>query len=151
MTQQSSDFVDLIRTFNEHQVDYLIVGAHALAAHGHVRATKDLDVWVRPDPENAKRVFTALAVFGAPLDQVSIDDFSQRGTIFQIGVDPLRIDIITSVSGLEFADAVSDCVATHFGGLPTHVLSKRALITNKTASGRKQDLADLERLTNPED
>ena len=83
VTQQSSDFVDLIRAFNDHEVDYIVVGAHALAAHGHVRATKDLDVWVRPEIANGERVYAALADFGAPLDQVSARDFATPGTIFQ--------------------------------------------------------------------
>ncbi len=144
--QQNQDFVDLIRIFNAHHVDYLIVGAHALAAHGHVRATKDLDVWLRPTLENATRVFAALAEFGAPLDDVVPGDFATPGTIFQIGVEPVRIDLITRIDGLEFDDAWGDRIATHFGGWDVAVLSRRALIQNKRASGRTQDLADVERL-----
>ncbi len=111
---QNPDFVDLIRAFNAQGVEYLIVGAHALAAHGHVRATKDLDVWVRPSPDNAARVMAALDAFGAPLIEVSAADFATEGTIFQIGVDPVRIDVITRVDGLEFADGWSDRVETAF-------------------------------------
>lgn len=146
MTQQSSDFVDLLRTFNAHGVEYLVVGAHALAAHGHVRATKDLDVWVNPTTDNARRVWSALAEFGAPLDAVTIEDFAAPNVVFQIGVDPLRIDILTHIDGISFADATSDRADTSFGGEPTFVLSKRALIQNKRASGRTQDLADVEKL-----
>jgi hypothetical protein len=93
------DFVELISAFNDAEVEYLIVGAHALAAHGHVRATKDLDVWVRPDPENAARAFRALAAFGAPLTELVESDLASPGTIFQIGVAPVRIDIVTAIMG----------------------------------------------------
>jgi hypothetical protein len=140
------DFVDLISAFNDAEVEYLIVGAHALAAHGHVRATKDLDVWVRPDPANAGRVYRALASFGAPLSELSEADLAAPGTIFQIGVAPVRIDVITAIDGIEFADAWPARVRTTFGGLPTAVLSREHLIQNKRASGRLQDLADIERL-----
>ena len=146
VSSQSRDFVDLIRVLNEHRVEYLIVGAHALAAHGHVRATKDLDVWIRPSEENAAKVYAAIAAYGAPLDQVTASDFAAQGTIFQIGVEPVRIDIINRVDGLEFDDGWRDRLATKFGGEPTAVLSRRALVINKRASGRTQDLADLERL-----
>ena len=144
---QSSDFVELIRAFNDHRVEYLVVGAHALAAHGHVRATKDLDVWVRPTDANAGRVYAALADFGAPLDQVTTADFAAPGTVFQIGVAPLRIDVINRIDGVEFDDGWSDRVSSELGGEPVAVLSKRALIQNKRAAGRAQDLADIERLT----
>ncbi len=144
---QNPDFVDLIRAFNAQGVEYLIVGAHALAAHGHVRATKDLYVWINPSGENAARVIAALEAFGAPLIDVSAEDFATPGTIFQIGVEPVRIDILTRVDGLDFPDGWSDRVTTAFGGEPTLVLSRRALIKNKRAAGRMQDLADIERLT----
>ena len=147
VTTVSRDFVDLLRAFNAHGVEYLVVGAHALAAHGHVRATKDLDVWVRPTADNAKRVLEALAEFGAPLDDLSADDLASPGTVFQIGVEPVRIDVMTEIDGVGFDEAWSDRVETRFGGEPTAVLSKRALIANKKASGRLQDLADLEKLS----
>ena len=89
----NSDFKELLLAFNAHGVEYLIVGAHALAAYGHVRATKDLDVWVRPDRENAQRVLKGLSDFGAPLGDLTADDLSKGGTIFQIGMPPLRIDV----------------------------------------------------------
>ena len=85
------DFRDLLAEFNAQGVEYLVVGAHALAAHGHVRATKDLDVWVRPDAENAKRVVTALKAFGAPLHDLTEADLTTPGLIFQIGVPPVRL------------------------------------------------------------
>ena len=91
------DFKDILAEFNAHNVEFIVVGAHALAAHGCVRATKDLDVWVRPDRENAVRVIQALQSFGAPLHDVTEDDFAAPGTTFQIGLPPLRIDILTEI------------------------------------------------------
>ena len=89
----NQDFRDLLAEFNARQVEFLLVGAHALAAHGHVRATQDLDVWVRPSPENATRVIEALRVFGAPLHDLTEKDLSTPGLVFQIGVEPIRIDV----------------------------------------------------------
>jgi hypothetical protein len=140
------DFRDLLAEFNGCGVEYLIVGAHALAAHGHVRATKDLDIWVRPEPENAKRVLKALQGFGAPLHDLSERDLAEPGLIFQIGVPPVRIDVVTSIDGVEFAQAWPERLATRFSDQPVSVLSRKHLIQNKRASARMQDLADIERL-----
>ncbi|MCR9244951.1 MAG: nucleotidyltransferase [bacterium] len=139
-----SDFNDLLSTFNGHGVDYLVVGAHALAAHGLIRATKDLDVFVRPDDDNAPRVLRALAAFGAPLQDLSEQDLQTPGLIFQIGVPPVRIDVITAIDGVEFEDAWQSHVTAKFGDVEVPVLSRQHLITNKTKAGRKQDLADVE-------
>lgn len=141
-----SDFRDLLSAFNDQSVEYLVVGAHALAAHGHVRATKDLDLWVRPDPDNARRILAALKHFGAPLHDLTLQDLERPGLIFQIGVPPLRVDILTSVDGLEFPEAWIERMPASFAGLPVPVLSRAHLVRNKRASGRLQDLADVERL-----
>ena len=138
------DFRDLLYEFNARGIEYLVVGAHALAAHGHVRATKDLDIWVRPDPANARRVLAALQAFGAPLHDLSESDLSHPGLVFQIGVPPVRIDIVTSVDGLEFEKAWSARVTTTFSDQPVAVPSREHLIQNKRAAGRTQDLADAE-------
>ncbi len=140
------DFKELLLAFNAHDVEYLVVGAHALAAHGHVRATKDMDVWVRPERANAQKVLQALADFGAPLSDLTADDLSRKDTIFQIGLPPLRIDIMTDIAGVEFADAWPDRVETSFGGVPTFVISRHHLITNKKTAARIQDLADVQQL-----
>ena len=140
------DFKELLLGFNAHKVEYLIVGAHALAAYGHVRATKDINLWVRPSPENAQRVFKALSDFGAPLGDLVLDDLTKAGTIFQIGVPPLRIDIITEIDGVEFEDAWPDRLETGFGGVPSFVISRHHLIKNKKTAARLQDLADVEKL-----
>ncbi len=140
------DFKELLLAFNAHNVEYLIVGAHALAAHGHVRATKDLDVWVRPEKENAQKVMEALSDFGAPLRDLTVDDLIRKGTIFQIGLPPLRIDIITDVDGVEFSEAWPDRLETLFGGVPAFVISRHHLIANKKTAARLQDLADIQQL-----
>jgi hypothetical protein len=139
-----SDFSDLLSTFNAFGVEYLVVGAHALAAHGRIRATKDLDVWVRPDAENAPRILRALAAFGAPLHGLTAADFAAPGLIFQIGVPPIRIDVITAIDGVQFDAAWAGRTTAHLGGIPVPVLSRQHLIANKKAVGRLQDLADVE-------
>ena len=140
------DFKELLLAFNAHNVEYLIVGAHALAAHGHVRATKDLDLWVRPERANARKVLQALLDFGAPLSDLTADDLSRNETIFQIGLPPLRIDIITDIDGVEFAEAWTDRFETLFGGVPAFVISREHLIRNKKTAARLQDLADVQKL-----
>ncbi len=142
----SPDFSELLRTFNEHGVEYLIVGAHALAVYGHVRATKDLDIWVRADRENAQRVLTALSQFGAPLRDLAIDDLSRPGTVFQIGLAPLRVDVITAIDGVNFSDAWPARFVARLGSASVFVISRQHLIVNKKTAGRLQDLADVEHL-----
>ena len=144
----SSDYSELLAAFNARNVEYLVVGAHALAAHGHVRATKDLDLWVRPTADNAKRVLGALADFGAPLFGLTADDLQTPGVVFQLGVAPVRIDIITAIDGVEFDAAWNARMRTTFEGEEVAVLSREDLIENKRASGRAQDLADVEWLEN---
>jgi hypothetical protein len=137
------DFRDLLAEFNAHGVEFLVVGAHALAAHGLVRATKDLDVWVRPAPENAARVIAALRTFGAPLHDLTAEDLTRPGLIFQIGVDPLRIDVITTIDGVGFDEAWPERTEARFADQTVGVLSRRHLIQNKRAAGREQDLLDV--------
>ena len=141
----NQDFRDLLAEFNARQVECLLVGAHA-AAHGHVRATQDLDVWVRPSQENAKRVIEALRAFGAPLHDLTEKDLSTPGLIFQIGVEPIRIDILTLIDGVQFEEAWADRMISKFADQPVAVLSREHLIRNKLAAARTQDLADVEAL-----
>ena len=140
----SPDFKDLLSVFNARGVEYLVVGAYALAAHGRVRATGDLDVWVRPDAANAKRVMEALAAFGAPLQDLTELDLQRPGLVFQIGLAPLRIDVLTSIDDVDFDEAWAQRLSATFAGQPVPVLSAEHLIRNKRAVGRAQDLADLE-------
>jgi hypothetical protein len=140
------DYRDMLSALNAEGVEYLLVGGYALAAHGLPRATGDLDIWVCPSPENARRTWRALAKFGAPLDQVTEDDFATEGLIFQIGVVPCRIDIITSLEALSFADAWSNRIRVEIEGIEIPVLGRDDFIRNKRLAGRPQDLADIARL-----
>jgi hypothetical protein len=141
-----ADQVELLRCFEDAEVEYLVVGAHALAAHGSPRYTGDLDVWVNPTPDNAVRVFRALATFGAPLAGLRPADFEDPDAVFQIGLPPLRIDILTFLSGLEFGAARGGAIEVDIGGLAIPVLGREHLIQNKLAAGRLRDLADVELL-----
>jgi len=138
------DFRDLLAEFNARGVDFIVVGAYALAAHGRVRATKDLDVWVRPTAQNAARVMAALKNFGAPMHDLSAVDLATPGIVFQIGVEPVRIDVLTEIDAVSFDEAWKDRFQTKFSDQPASVLSKKHLLKNKRAVGRTQDLADVE-------
>jgi len=138
------DFVDLLRAFVAADVRFLIVGAYALALHGRPRATGDLDVWIDATPENAARVMRALASFGAPLADVSADDFSRPGVTYQIGVAPGRIDILTELTELTFAEAWLDRMRRPFGEIDVDFIGRAAFIHNKRATGRAKDLGDIE-------
>jgi len=138
------DFVDLLRAFVAADVRFLIVGAYALALHGRPRATGDLDVWIDATPENASRVMTALAAFGAPLSDVSVDDFSRPGATYQIGVAPGRIDILTELTGLSFNEAWPERMRRPFGEIDVDFIGREAFIRNKRATGRAKDLGDIE-------
>ena len=140
------DFVDLLRVFSEGEVRYLVVGAYALAHHGRPRATGDLGVWVDPTPENAARVIRALEAFGAPLDEVVEDDFARPGVVFQMGVPPVRIDILTELTGLRFEDAWPTRERGAFGELTVDFIGRDAFTRNKRATGRAKDLGDIEGL-----
>ncbi len=140
------DFVDLLQAFAAADVRFLIVGAYALALHGRPRATGDLDIWVEADPKNAQRIMRALAAFGAPLLDVSESDFAREGIVYQIGLPPGRIDILTHLTGLTFADAWPDRVCGRFGDLEVDFIGRDAFIQNKRATGRIRDLGDIEGL-----
>jgi len=142
----NQDFLDLLRAFIDREVRFLIVGAYALGVHGRPRATGDLDVWVDPTPDNAARIMEALEAFGAPLQQVTADDFSRPGIVFQMGLPPLRIDVLTELSGLTFAQAWPGRIRAAFGPLKVDVIGRDAFIKNKRATGRARDLADIETL-----
>lgn len=123
-----------------------MVGAYAMAVHGYPRATVDIDIWVMPSPENATMVLRALRRFGAPLQDLTTEDLQRDDTVFQIGVAPRRVDIITGASGLEFGPVYRRSISTAVEGLTVRVPALDDLITNKRASGRTKDLADAEAL-----
>jgi len=140
------DFVDLLRAFIGADVRFLVVGAYALAHHGRPRATGDLDVWVEPTTANAPRVVSALATFGAPMADITESDFATPGVVFQIGVPPGRIDVLTELTGLAFDEAWPGRDAGRFGDLTVDFIGRDAFIRNKRATGRAKDLGDIERL-----
>jgi hypothetical protein len=140
------DFKGLFSAFNDEGVEYLVAGAHAVIYFSEPRYTKDLDVWVRPSADNASRVYRALARFGAPLEGVSEADFRDADLVYQIGIEPNRIDVIMSVAGVGFDAAWSDRVESSYGGVPIHIMGRKSLIKAKRASGRPQDLLDLDKL-----
>jgi len=140
------DFSDLFSELSAAGADFIVVGAHAVMFYAAPRYTKDLDIWVRPSRENAERVYRALAAFGAPLDELAVDDLAVEGTVFQLGMAPNRIDVVTSITGVDFAGAWQRKVATTYGQVPIHVLAIDDLMVNKRAVGRRQDLIDLEHL-----
>jgi hypothetical protein len=135
-------FSDLLSEFNAARVRYLVVGAHVLSYYGRPRTTGDLDLWVESTPENAERVFLALQKFGAPLGGISPRDFAAPGTVFQIGVAPSRIDVLTSLTALDFSSAWKNRRRAKYGKLPIALLSERDFVRNKRSVGRPRDLAD---------
>ena len=142
----NSDFKELLLAFNEGGVRYLIVGGLALAFHDQPRFTKRIDVWVDPTDENAMLVYRALASFGAPLDKVTPEDFSKDDVVFQIGVAPLCVDVMTSITGVAFDDAYASREKSSYGDVPVNIIGRAELIANKRAAARPQDLVDLDNL-----
>jgi predicted nucleotidyltransferase len=142
----NSDYKDILSAFSAEKVKFLLVGAYALAAHGYPRATLDIDFWIWPNSGNAAAVLRALARFGAPLDNLSITDLQTEGLVFQIGVAPRRIDIITSLDGLNFDEAFAHAKTVKVEDITVHVLSVEDMIANKRAAGRTKDMADVEML-----
>lgn len=140
----NQDFVDLLRAFVAHEVRFLIVGAYALALHGRPRATGDMDVWVDATPENAPRIMRALAAFGAPMDSIAEADFAVPGVVYQIGVAPGRIDILTGLTGISFAEAWPGRLRHPFGDVEVDFIGRESFIRNKRATGRAKDLGDIE-------
>jgi predicted nucleotidyltransferase len=142
----NEDYKDMLQCLLEEKVRFLLVGAYAVAVHGYPRATKDMDVFVRATPDNASSLMRALRRFGAPMSDVSEADFSTEGIVFQIGNNPRRIDIVTRISGVDFEQAYANKEDISIEGLQVPVISLEDLIANKRASGRAQDLADVEKL-----
>ena len=142
----NSDFSDLLKTLNEADVKYLVVGGYAVGQHTEPRYTKDLDVWVEISPQNAERVYSALANFGAPLAGISPEDFTVPETIYQMGVEPVRVDILTTIQGVEFSDCWSQRTTAEFNGIVATFISIDDLIANKLKAARTQDLLDVRRM-----
>ncbi len=140
------DFRDMLSALSEEGVEFLLVGAYAMAVHGMPRATGDLDIWIRPTKENAERLMSALGRFGAPLDSLAVEDFARPDVVVQIGVAPRRLDFLTSIDGVEFDGAWVKRAVVRVDGLDVPVISLADLKANKRAVGRPRDLADVEEL-----
>jgi hypothetical protein len=142
----NDDYKEILQLLIEAKVDFLLVGAYALAAHGYPRSTGDIDIWINPTPTNAKKVYQAIIKFGAPLFDLTIEDLYHPGNVFQIGIAPRRIDILTGISGVEFSEAKEDFIQLEVYGMELPFISLKKLIINKEASGRDKDLIDLKKL-----
>jgi hypothetical protein len=140
------DFKELLGLFGAHKVEYLIVGGYALAFYGAPRFTGDIDLLVKADSENAKRILGALEEFGFGSLKLSEDDFTLPNNVIQLGLPPVRVDIMTSLTAVSWEKAEADKVQGDYGDTPTYFISKADFIVNKRALGRKKDLADLEAL-----
>ncbi|HNZ65173.1 MAG TPA: hypothetical protein PKJ10_04990 [Smithella sp.] len=144
--EAQQDFKELLELFNEHKIEYMIVGAYALAYHGVPRFTGDMDIFVKPSIANAQRVLSALSDFGFGSLDLRVEDFQKPDSVVQLGVPPVRIDIMTSITGVTWEEADRGKVEGLYGNIPVPFLGKEQYIANKRALGRKKDLADIEYL-----
>ena len=142
----NSDYKDMLQALSDNGVRFLLVGAYAMGAHGYPRATGDIDIWVEPSIENSERVYRSVAAFGAPLHEIDQATFATPGVVFQIGVAPRRIDIITAISGVRFDEAHQHRQIVEMEGLSVPILSLGDLIQNKRATGRDKDRLDADHL-----
>ena len=147
----NSDFSDLLKIFNANSVRYLIIGGYAVIQYAEPRYTKDLDIWISVDEENAAAVFRSLKEFGAPLADMTETDFSEEGYFYQMGRPPMRVDILMGIPGLVFEQAWQQRVEVEFDGLKVNFISRENLIIAKKASGRPQDLIDADLLSQQPD
>ncbi len=142
----NEDYKEMLQILLNNKVKFLIVGAYAMGAQGYPRATGDFDIWVEPSPENSKNVYNSLAEFGAPLEQINTGTFIEKGIIFQIGVVPRRVDILTFIDGVKFDKAYKDKENIEIEGIIIPFLSKKNIIKNKEATGREKDKLDVKYL-----
>jgi len=143
------DFKELLSVLNAYSVKYLVVGAYAVSIHAQPRATKDIDIWVKPDAQNAEALYAALLQFGAPLEGLTSADFAEYGPFFHMGREPVAVDILTELPGVGFDAAWEsrvEAVVDATSGLKANFISRADLVTTKLASGRSQDLADVDAL-----
>jgi predicted nucleotidyltransferase len=147
---ENPHYRELLQLLNEFEVEYLIVGGFAVMKYGEPRYTKDLDVWIHNSAQNSYRVVEALKKFGAPLehDGITAETFTEKQVVYQIGISPVRIDILTEITGVEFPHAWRNKVASTFFGVPVHFISLDDLLMNKRALGRSSDLKDLKQSPN---
>ncbi len=141
-----SDFRDLLALFNKHKVEYLVVGGYALAFHGAPRYTGDIDLFIHPEAGNARRILEALAEFGFGSVDLKEEDFCTPGKVVQLGVPPVRVDLMTSLTGVSWEEAAKTKMPGEYGDVPVFFIGRAEIVANKQALGRKKDLADLKAL-----
>jgi len=146
MIHLPQDFKEFLRLLNVHQVDYLLIGGYAVGYFGHPRATADMDIWIAMNPDNAERMVTTLKKFGFDLPELSMELFLKEWQIIRLGVPPVRIEISTTISGVDFDECFAEKVLADMDGVQVNLISLNHLKINKKASGRHQDLADLDNL-----
>lgn len=144
----NSDYKEMLQILLEEEVDFIVVGAYALAAHGIPRATGDIDIWIKTGSQNSEKLIEALKKFGAPVSDIAAEDFTEPDIVFQIGVAPRRIDFLTSIDGVNFDEASKDKLIIKIDNIEIPVISAENLIKNKKATGRPKDLLDIESLKN---
>ncbi|MGZ3534326.1 MAG: hypothetical protein ACXU9K_03795 [Thermodesulfobacteriota bacterium] len=147
----NEDYREMLQILLGNDVHFLVVGAYAMGAYGYPRATGDFDIWVDTSPENSKKVYSSLAKFGAPLTDISDQTFKEEGIVFQIGIAPRRIDIITHIDGVRFKDAYGSKKVIEVEGLHIPFISKSDLIKNKRSTGRDKDKLDADYLSRSQD
>ena len=145
-TRLPHDFKEFLKLLNAHNVEYLLIGGYAVGYHGYPRATADMDIWIAINPANAERIVAALKEFGFDLPELSSELFLKEWQIIRLGVPPVRIEIATTISGVNFSDCFAERVVDVLDGVKVNLISLNRLKANKKASGRHQDLADLENL-----
>ena len=142
----NNDYKEMLQILSDNDVKFLLVGAYAMAAYGHPRATGDIDIWVWANPENSEKTYNSLKQFGAPLAQINKNSFAEKGVVFQIGVAPRRIDILSRIDGVDFEEAYEERKIIDIDGIAVPLISKQHLIKNKLATGRKKDELDANQL-----
>jgi hypothetical protein len=145
-TRLPADFKEFLKLLNAHRVEYLLIGGYAVSYHGYARATADMDIWIAVNPANAEKVVAALREFGFDRPDLEPGLFLRPWQIVRLGVPPVRIEIATTISGVDFAECYAEKIADTLDAVPVNVISLKHLKQNKKASGRHQDLADLENL-----
>ena len=143
----NEDYKEMLQNLLRNEVKFLVVGAYAMAAYGYPRATGDFDIWVDTTLENSQRIYKSVSDFGAPLSGITERTFTEKGIVFQIGVAPRRIDIITHIDGVEFHNAYQDKEEVEIENMKIPFLSKSNLIKNKKSTGREKDKIDIKYLT----
>jgi hypothetical protein len=146
MIQLPPDFKDFLKLLNSRQVEYLLIGGYAVSYYGYPRATGDMDVWIAINPENAVKIVEVLQEFGFNVPNLSVELFLQENKVIRMGNPPLRLEILTTISGVKFADCFQEKVTTKIDDIEVNLISLKHLKLNKKASGRFKDLNDLENL-----